>query len=164
VARVGGQSAPGRRPYVCSRAEALMPRKTSWPLKPECGGKRDKGHCTTTFCWKVGGTIQTGHWKPCQAAVAAVPAGSERAASRFFAVALPACLRNMLIQQDSDPSCSMPGRRGSVDAPRGSVSLWSTCGREGVGFCRTCHNKRGRCVRHEEDIAASRRSATMGRR
>jgi hypothetical protein len=68
-----------------------------------------------------------------------------------------------LIQHDDDPICSMPGRRGSVDAPRGSVSLWSTCGLEEVGFSRSCRNERGRCVRHEEDIAASRKSATTGK-
>jgi hypothetical protein len=33
------------------------------------------------FYWRVGGTIQTGYWKPCKVAVAAVQPGSEETAS-----------------------------------------------------------------------------------
>jgi hypothetical protein len=80
AARVAGQSAPGRRPHVCSRADAVVPRRTGWPVEPECGGRRGRGQCTTDSGWKVGGIIQTSHWKPCQAAAAAVPAGCELAA------------------------------------------------------------------------------------
>jgi hypothetical protein len=68
-----------------------------------------------------------------------------------------------LIQHDDDPSCSMPGRRGSVDAPRGSPALYIAITNDEVGKVRTCHQKWQRCVQQREDIRASRKDTTTGK-